>query len=73
MGKITAKEMHARLREYLRCRSDLGLWNATQATVLEPRGPFESRPARKPKRWFVLFLVFTTILMGAVAYFNFWS
>jgi hypothetical protein len=70
MDKITPNEVDTFLRKYLRSRSDLGLWKAVQAAVIEPRNPFESRPARTPQRWFVLLLIVLAILMGAFLYFN---
>lgn len=73
MERITPKEVETRLRKYLGRRSDLGFWNAIRAIVLQPRRPFESQSARKPQQWFVLFLIFSATLLGAVVYFNFWN
>jgi hypothetical protein len=73
MEKMTADEADTLLRQYFRRRSDLGLWKAIQAKFLQPQSPFESRSVRMPQRWFVLFLIVSTVLMAAFIYFNLWS
>jgi hypothetical protein len=70
MEKITAKEVHSALRVHLQTRSDLGLWKAIGARVLQPQSPFGPGPARKPQQWFVLQLIVTLALIGAFVYFN---
>ena len=45
------------LQQYLRSRSDLGLWNAVAARVMAPNSPFEPASARKPQLWFLFFSI----------------
>jgi hypothetical protein len=71
MEQITPGEVDRMLRQHLRRRSDLGLWNALRATIFEPQNPFSTEPRRKPHRWFVLFVVSLVAALAAFAYFNF--
>ena len=63
------------LRQCLRRRSELGLWNALAAKILEPQNPFGygERERRTPQRWFVLLLVSLCAAVIAFVYFNFWN
>ena len=61
------------LRQCLRRRSDLGLWNAVAAKILEPPNPFGYRGKRTPQLWFVLLLVSLFAAVIAFVYFNFWN
>lgn len=61
------------LRQCLRRRSDLGLWNAVAAKILEPQNPFGDRARTRPQRWFVLLLVSLSVAVIAFVYFNFWN
>ena len=70
MERITAKEANLMLQEHLQTRSDLGLWKAIGAIVLQPQSPFGPGPARKPQQWFVLQSIVTLALIGAFVYFN---
>jgi hypothetical protein len=71
MEPITAREVDRFLRQHLRRRSDLGLWNALAARIFEPRNPFEIRPRRKMQRWFVLFVMSSIGAFAGFVYFNF--
>ena len=71
MGRITPGEVDRLLRQYLRRRSDMGLWNALTAMICEPHNPFSTEPRRKPQRWFVLFVVSLAGAVAAFGYFNF--
>jgi hypothetical protein len=71
MDRITPKEVHRMLRQSLRRRSDLGLWNAVAAQILEPQNPFGHGERRTPQRWFVLLLVSLFAAVIAFVYFNF--
>jgi hypothetical protein len=73
MGRITPKEVNRMLRQSLRRRSDLGLWNALAAKILEPRNPFRRGERRTPQRWFVLLVVSLFAAVTAFVYFNFWN
>jgi len=59
------------LRQHLRLRSDLGLWNALAAMIFESHNAFSTEPRRKPHRCFVLFVVNLVAALAALAYFNF--
>ena len=61
------------LRQCLRRRSDLGLWNLVAAKILEPQNPFGQgeRERRTPQRWFVLLLVSLFAAVIAFVCFNF--
>ena len=63
------------LRQSLRRRSDLGLWNGVAAKILEPQNPFGQgeRERRTPQRWFVLLLVSLFASAVAFVYFNIWN
>jgi len=71
--QITVSEVHAMLREYLRNRADLGLWKAVASGVMEPPNPFETKSVRRPRRWFVLFVVVSLASTATFVYFNFWN
>ena len=73
MDRITPKEVNRMLRQRLRRRSDLGLWNAVAAKILEPQNPFGHGERRTPERWFVLLLVSLSAAVIAFVYFNLWS
>ena len=61
------------LRQCLRRRSDLGVWNAVAAKILEPKNPFGDGGRRRPQRWFVLLLVSSFAAVVAFVYFNLWN
>ena len=61
------------LRQSLRRRSDLGLWNALAAKILEPQNAFGRGERSAPQRWFVLLLVSWFAAVIAFVYFNFWK
>ena len=73
MDRISPKEVHRMLRQCLRHRSDLGLWNAVAAKILEPQNPFGRGERRTPERWFVLLLMSLSAAIIAFVYFNFWN
>lgn len=73
MEGITPKEINRMLRQCLRRRSDLGLWNSVAAKILEPQNPFGHGKRRRPQRWFVLVLVSLFAAVIAFVYFNFWN
>jgi hypothetical protein len=61
------------LREYLGNRPDLGLWKAVASGVMEPSNPFETKSVRRPRRWFVLFVIVSLTSTWTFVYFNFWN
>lgn len=61
------------LRQCLRRRSDLGLWNAVAEKMLEPQNPFGHGERRRPQRWFVLLLLSLSAAVIAFVYFNLWN
>ncbi len=72
-AKLTVKQAHVMLGQYLRNRSDLGVWNAVAMRVMGPRNPFEPESVRKPQPWFVLFSTLSLAALGAFVYFNLWN
>ena len=66
----TTKSVCGVLRQYLRDRSDLGIGNAVRDSVLEPLNPFDTKAARAPRRWFVLFGLLGGLLVCCFVYFN---
>lgn len=68
MERITPGEVDRLLRQHLRRRSDMGLWNALTAMIFEPHS---TEPRRKPHRWFVLFVLSLVAAVAAFGYFNF--
>ena len=73
MDRITPEDVDRMLRQWLRRRSDLGLWNAVAAKMLEPQNPFGHGERRRPQRWFVLLLVSSFAAVIAFVYFNLWN
>jgi hypothetical protein len=73
MGRVTAKDIHAMLQQFLRSRSDLGVWKAVAAHMIESPNPFGSPSVRKPQRWFMIFSITSFAAIGAFLYFNFWN
>jgi hypothetical protein len=73
MDGIKPKDVDRMLRQCLRRRSDLGLWNLVAAKILEPENPFGQgeRERRTPQRWFVLLLVSLFAAVIAFVCFNF--
>jgi hypothetical protein len=71
--KVTVKEVHKVLDQYLGNRSDLGLWRVVTTLVMEPKKVFETESRRKPQRWFVLFSFVFLAAIGGFVYFNFWN
>jgi hypothetical protein len=71
MERITPGEVERLLRQHLRRRSDMGLWNTLTAMIFEPHNPFSIEPRRKPHRWFVLFVSSLVAVVAAFGYFNF--
>lgn len=71
MERITRGEADRLLRQHLRLRSDLGVWNALTAMIFEPQNPYSTEPRRKPHRWFVLFVLSLVSAVAAFGYFNF--
>lgn len=69
MKPITGKDVNQTLRRYLRSRSDLGLWKVLGARILKPQNPFEPQSVRKPKQWFVLFVIIASALASAFVVF----
>ena len=66
----TTKSVYGHLRQYLGDRADLGIGKAVRDSVLEPLNPFDSKAARLPRRWFVLFALLVATLLGCFVYFN---
>jgi hypothetical protein len=73
MERITPGDVDRLLRQHLRRRSDMGLWNALTAMIFEPKNPFGHKERRIPQRWFVLLLVSLFAAVVAFVYFDFWN
>ena len=71
--RVTVKEVHEMLNQYLGDRSDLGLWMVVTTLVMEPKNLFETESTQKPQRWFVLLSIVFLAAIGAFVYFNFWN
>ena len=67
---LTRQEVHARLKECLRGRRELGLRTAVLHVVLEPPNPFEPEARRRPRKAFLLAALWLLALAGVFAYFN---
>jgi len=68
--RSTTKSVCGVLRQSLRDRSDLGIGKAVRDFVLEPPNPFDTKAARAPRRWFVLFVLLGLSLVSCLVYFN---
>lgn len=68
--RVRSKQAYDALGQYLRNRPDIGLGKAMRDAVLEPINPFDSKAARAPRRWFVLFSMLAATLFGFFLYFN---
>jgi hypothetical protein len=68
--RSTTKSVYGILRQYLYERPALGIGKAVRDWVLEPLNPFDSKAARAPRRWFVLFMLLGGSLVACFVYFN---
>lgn len=68
--RSTTKSVYVILRRYVGERSDLGIGKAVRDSVLEPPNPFDTKAARAPRRWFVLFILLGGSLLACFVYFN---
>ena len=68
--RSTTKSVYGSLRQYLGERSDLGIGKAVRDWVFEPLNPFDTKAARAPRRWFVVFILLGEALLGCFVYFN---
>ena len=64
------EQVYDLLRQYERKRPDIGVGKALLDVVLEPASRFESKNARSPKRWFVLWSLMAIVMFACFAYFN---
>ncbi len=71
--EVKQSEVRAWLRGYLKRRQDLGLEEALLSIVLEPRNPFEPEAPRRPRKAFVLAVLWLFALLGVFVYFDLWS
>jgi hypothetical protein len=67
---FTVKPVYNALSQYIRNRADIGAGRAVRDGVLEPSNPFERKPARPPRRWFVLLSLVFALVFGCFSYFN---
>ena len=67
---LKVEQVYNVLRQYARKRPDIGVAKALLDTVLEPASPFESKGARSPKPWFVLWSLMAILMFACFAYFN---
>jgi hypothetical protein len=70
MMQRTTKPVYDALCQYMRNRSDIGVFKAMLNGVLEARHPFDRKAARPPKRWFVLFSLLAALALGCFIYFG---
>jgi hypothetical protein len=71
--RVTVKEVHEMLNQYLGDRSDLGLWMVVKTLVIEPKNPFATESTQRPQRWLMLLSIVFLAAIGAVVYFNLWN
>jgi hypothetical protein len=64
------REVHSWLQDHLNGRPELGLGRAVLHVVLEPPSPFEPEARRKPRKGFVLAVLWLLALVGVFVYFN---
>ena len=64
-------EVHARIKESLAQRHDIGLRNAIRDMIIEPQNPFDVRARRKPKPGFLLGAILFAAFLACFCYFNF--
>jgi hypothetical protein len=67
---FTVKPVYNALSQYIRNRADIGAGKAMLDGVLEPANPFDSKAARRPRRWFVLFSLLAAMMIGFFFHFN---
>lgn len=68
--QMTSKAAYGILRQYLRARPELGFGKTLLDVVLHPANPFDARARRKPRGWFVLFVLSGGALLSCFVYFN---
>lgn len=71
--EVAQSEVRSWLADYLARRRDLGLGKAVLTLLLEPPNPFEPEARRRPRKMFVLTLLWLLALSGVFGYFNLWS
>ncbi|PYU65392.1 MAG: hypothetical protein DMG49_24345 [Acidobacteria bacterium] len=62
--------MHAWIEGVLAERSDIGLRKAIANMIFDPYSPFDSKPRRKPKVWFVFAVILFAAFWGCFVCFN---
>jgi hypothetical protein len=60
------------MEQYLRRRSDLGIWSAVSTRIMTARNSLEQKSVRSPQPWFVLFSSSVLAAIIAFVYFNLW-
>jgi hypothetical protein len=62
--------VHSWFKDYLKRRPELGLGKAILLVVLEPPNPFEKEGRRRPRKGFLLAVLWLLALVGVFVYFN---
>jgi hypothetical protein len=62
--------VHSWVKDYLKRRPELGLGKVILLVVLEPPNPFEQEARRRPRKGFVLAVLWLLALAGVFVYFN---
>ena len=70
---VTREEVQAWLKDYYRCRPDLGFGKGILAMILEPAKLFEPRKPRPPQKSLVLLAIWLLGMLGVFVYFNLWT
>ena len=70
---VTRQEAHSWLKDYLKGRLELGLRTAILHLMLESPNTFEPEARRRPRKAFVLAVLWLLALAGVFVSFNLWS
>jgi len=67
---FSQQEVRSWVKDYLKRRPELGLGKAILLVVLEPPNPFEQEGRPRPRKGFLLAVLWLLALVGVFVYFN---
>jgi len=67
---MTSEAVYVILLRHLPTRRDLGMGRALLDGFLCPANPFDSSARRRPRQWFLFFILVGATLVGCFLYFN---